>query len=93
MLFRSNDEEKQDSQLAAILADYKPVGRPDRRPPPPRKVVKNWKMDDLLPALNDVSKARDFNRGKMAYEIAQCGVCHKFATTQERLPKLAAVNA
>jgi len=73
------DEEKQDGQLAAILADYKPVARAERRPPAPRKVVKNWKMEDLLPALADVSKGRNFGRGKMAYEVAQCGVCHKFA--------------
>jgi len=75
-----SDEEKHDTLLAAVLENYKPAGRAaDRRQPPPRKVVKNWKMDDLLPALADVSKGRNFARGKMAYEIAQCGVCHKFA--------------
>jgi putative heme-binding domain-containing protein len=77
-----SEEEKQDTQLAAILADFKPpAARAGRNTPPPpaRRVVKNWKMDDLLPALNDVGKGRNFNRGKMAYEIAQCGICHKFA--------------
>jgi putative heme-binding domain-containing protein len=75
-----SDEEKKDAQVAAVLNDYKIAAQASRnRPPPPRRVVKNWKMDDLLPALNDVGKGRNFGRGKMAYEIAQCGVCHKFA--------------
>jgi putative heme-binding domain-containing protein len=74
------DEEKQNPEVAAALAAYQPTAVTSRRAsPPPRKVVKNWKMDDLLPALNDVSKGRNFNRGKMAYDIGQCGVCHKFA--------------
>ncbi|HEV8292243.1 MAG TPA: hypothetical protein VGP94_09980, partial [Tepidisphaeraceae bacterium] len=75
-----SDEEKKDAQVAAVLNDYKIAAQASRnRPPPPRRVVKNWKMEDLLPSLNDVSKGRNFARGKMAYEIAQCGVCHKFA--------------
>jgi putative heme-binding domain-containing protein len=77
-----SDEEKKDAQLAVILADFKPpAARAGRNAPPPpaRRVVKNWKMDDLMPALADVGKGRNFGRGKAAYEIAQCGVCHKFA--------------
>jgi len=75
-----SDEEKQNPEVAAVLAAYQPTAVTSRRGnPPPRKVVKNWKMDDLLPSINDVSKGRNFVRGKAAYAIAQCGVCHKFA--------------
>jgi putative heme-binding domain-containing protein len=74
------DAEKQEPQLAEILAAYKPIerGRPPRANAP-RPVVKNWKMDDLLPALAEVGKGRNFGRGRMAYDVAQCGACHKMA--------------
>jgi len=49
--------------------------------PAPHAFVKNWKMDDLLPALADVSKARNFERGRAAYAVAQCSACHKMAGT------------
>jgi putative heme-binding domain-containing protein len=48
---------------------------------PQRGVVKVWKMDDLLPALADVSKGRNFARGRAAFEVAQCAACHKMADT------------
>ncbi|HEV8605419.1 MAG TPA: hypothetical protein VGQ99_08645 [Tepidisphaeraceae bacterium] len=73
------DAEKQEPELAAVLAAYKPLGKPVRNAPPPRAFVKNWKMDDLLPALADVSKGRNFGRARMAYDVAQCAACHKMA--------------
>src|SRR5258705_1753106 len=36
-------------------------------------------MDDVLPALADVSKGRKFARAKTAYDVAQCAACHKMA--------------
>ncbi len=44
----------------------------------PRQVVKEWKMDDLLPALDRVGKGRNFQRGREAFAIAQCLACHRF---------------
>jgi putative heme-binding domain-containing protein len=66
--------------LQPVLAAYvppgtkaKPTGKPKVRP-----VVKDWKMTDLEPRLAEASKGRDYNRGKEAYEAAQCQLCHKF---------------
>jgi putative heme-binding domain-containing protein len=72
------DEEKQ--SLNEILAAYTPPGdRPRRQQPPkPRAVVKQWKTEELLPALEQVGRGRNFQRGKAAYEAAQCLACHKF---------------
>ncbi|HEX4795386.1 MAG TPA: c-type cytochrome [Humisphaera sp.] len=50
-------------------------------PAPPRRFVKEWKMDDLLPSLADVSKGRNFARGRAAFDAAQCAACHKMADT------------
>jgi putative heme-binding domain-containing protein len=48
---------------------------------PTRGLVKEWKMEDLLPALPEVSKGRNFARGRAAFELAQCAACHKMADT------------
>jgi putative heme-binding domain-containing protein len=36
-------------------------------------------MADLLPDMDSVGKARNFDRGKQAFEEAQCLACHRFA--------------
>lgn len=71
------DEERK--SLREVLAAYTPPAeRERRRPAPPRKMVKNWTLNDALPMLANVGKGRDFNKGKAAYEAAQCLACHKF---------------
>jgi putative heme-binding domain-containing protein len=45
---------------------------------PPRQFVKNWQMADLVPALEQADKGRNFERGKAAFEAAQCAKCHRF---------------
>ena len=35
-------------------------------------------MDDIIPSLGHVKKGRDFEQGRLAYEAAQCGACHRF---------------
>lgn len=35
-------------------------------------------MDDIMPSLNNVKKGRNFEQGRLAYEAAQCGACHRF---------------
>lgn len=35
-------------------------------------------MEDLVPALDEVGKNRNFERGKEVFESAQCILCHKF---------------
>ncbi len=46
----------------------------------PRPVVKEWKMDDILPKLDDVNKGRSFKKGQEAYLVGQCIKCHRLGT-------------
>jgi putative heme-binding domain-containing protein len=49
--------------------------------PPPsagRKFVREWKMEDLLPDMEEVSAGRSFAGGRQALHDAQCLVCHRF---------------
>lgn len=43
-----------------------------------RPFVKEWKMDDLVSALNEVTQGRSFENGKAAFADAQCLQCHRF---------------
>jgi len=47
---------------------------------PPAKFVKEWKMEELLPALSEVAKGRSFENGRKAFRQAQCVACHRFAS-------------
>ncbi len=46
-----------------------------------RQFVKLWTVADLAPALSQVSKNRDFARGKRLFGEAMCAQCHLFAGT------------
>jgi putative heme-binding domain-containing protein len=44
-----------------------------------RPVVKNYKMDDLVPKLESaLAGGRDFENGKKAFALASCFGCHRF---------------
>jgi putative heme-binding domain-containing protein len=43
-----------------------------------RQFVHNWQMTDLEPLLGQVDKGRSFDKGKAAYQAAQCYKCHRF---------------
>ena len=62
-------------QLASLIAGPQVVKVPEAKP---RSFVKEWKMEELLPSLNEVAKNRNFARGRQAYLDAQCMACHKF---------------
>jgi len=82
--------------LNDVIAAYTPPqDRERRRPPAPRQVVKNWKMDDALPLLAQVGKGRNFERGRRAYEAAQCLACHKMGNegTGAGGPDLTAISS
>ncbi len=64
--------------LADVLAAYVPPGLKPKAPMKKRPLVKEWKVEDLLPSLDQVAKDRSFDRGKEVYEAAQCAQCHKF---------------
>lgn len=44
-----------------------------------RQFVHNWQMEDLLPLADQVESGRSFEKGRAAYEAAQCYKCHRFA--------------
>ena len=50
------------------------------QPKPEREFVKEWTMAELVPALADASKGRNYQRGREAFAVAQCLACHKFGT-------------
>jgi putative heme-binding domain-containing protein len=43
-----------------------------------RKLVKEWTTADLQPLLDQVSKGRNFGRGKEIFYQAQCSACHRY---------------
>ncbi len=45
----------------------------------PRKVVKQWTVDELEAAMKDVKAKPDFARGRELFAVAQCFKCHRFA--------------
>jgi putative heme-binding domain-containing protein len=46
--------------------------------PVDRHFVKEWKMSDFLPALEQANTGRSFQNGKKAFEDSQCLACHRF---------------
>jgi uncharacterized repeat protein (TIGR03806 family) len=47
--------------------------------PPQRKFVKEWAMDDLAPALNQITHGRSYEAGARAFKELGCLQCHRFA--------------
>jgi putative heme-binding domain-containing protein len=61
---------------------------------PPRKFVKDWQMQDLLPDLAKAKSLRSYAKGKAAYAEAQCIQCHRFGNSGGSVgPELAAVSS
>ena len=46
--------------------------------PTPRKFVKHWTVDHLLPHLEEVGRDRSFKRGEALFHEATCSACHRF---------------
>jgi putative heme-binding domain-containing protein len=69
-----SDEER--SELAALIAAQSAAQTAAKTRT--YKFVKEWTMADLAPALDQVSKGRNFERGKEAFVAAQCLACHRF---------------
>lgn len=72
---------EEQTTLAGVLAAYIPPGAAPAKPKKPAKarvLVREWKMADLEPAMDQVSKGRNFEHGKEIFEAAQCLACHRF---------------
>ncbi len=46
----------------------------------PRQFVRNWQMSDLTPVISKATSGRNFEKGKLAFEAAQCAKCHRFGS-------------
>ncbi len=67
------------------------------QPPNPiltRSEFKEWTMEELEPALSEVKKGRNYEQGRLAYEAAQCGACHRFGNEGGSVgPDLTAISS
>jgi putative heme-binding domain-containing protein len=45
---------------------------------PQQQFVRDWKMEDLLPALDQVNRGRSFDSGRAAFHATGCSQCHRF---------------
>jgi uncharacterized repeat protein (TIGR03806 family) len=46
---------------------------------PEQKFVRDWKMEDLLPSLDQINRGRSFESGRTAFRQTGCSQCHRFA--------------
>ncbi|MEQ1858359.1 MAG: heme-binding protein [Chthoniobacteraceae bacterium] len=60
----------------------------------PQVLVRDWKLEDLAPALDRVGRGRSFDAGKQAFAGAQCVLCHRIGLTGSLVgPDLTAVSS
>lgn len=58
----------------------------------PRAFVREWTTADILPFLDQVSRGRDFQRGRRAFIDTQCYACHRLGNTGAGIgPELSAI--
>ena len=59
-----------------------------------RSFVREWKMEDILPALEEVGHGRSYANGRAAFSASQCVTCHRFGNEGGSVgPDLTAVAA
>ncbi len=81
--------DKERVELADLIADKTNVTAVVDAP---HKFVKDWKMEDLLPSLEQLKRGRSFKSGEAAFRIAQCVQCHRFGNAGGAVgPELTAV--
>ncbi|MCA9057806.1 MAG: c-type cytochrome, partial [Planctomycetaceae bacterium] len=44
----------------------------------PRRFVREWKMDELVPLIESGLQGRDFDHGRKMFAAASCFACHRF---------------
>ena len=87
----SADDQK---QFADVIDAFK--GVETRRPvkQKARVFLRNWTMEEIEPMYPQISHGRNFERGKLIYEEAQCLACHKFGNEGGAIgPDLTAVSS
>ena len=68
-------EAKKESLGELLVA--KPVGEVSTLPP--RKFVKKWTVDELLPIVEQGLSGRDYQRGRRLFTQGACFKCHRFS--------------
>lgn len=66
----------EEAELAGAIAGKKPEVKVATAPV--RAFVKEWHTSDIADSLDQVSKGRNFRRGKEAFMAVQCQACHRF---------------
>ncbi len=80
------------TELADVISEKKPDAT--NAPAVARKFVKAWTMADLQPVLDQVSKGRNFTRGREVFTAAQCAQCHRFSNAGGAVgPELTAISS
>jgi len=84
-----SDDEK--TALAALIVEHtNEVAKAEVK----RNFVKDWKMEDVQPALEQVAKSRSFVKGKEVFTAAQCIQCHRFGSEGGAVgPELTAISS
>jgi putative heme-binding domain-containing protein len=62
-----------DERAVALFRDW------IREMKPEQPFVRDWKMEDLLPSLEQIQHGRSFESGQTAFRQAGCSQCHRFA--------------
>lgn len=79
------------TELEPFITDKKPE---EAKPVVEHKFVKDWKMADLQPLLDQVATGRSFSKGREAFAAAQCVQCHRFGNQGGAVgPELTAVSS
>lgn len=63
-------------ELQPVLAVKK---APEEAAAKPRPLVKQWKLDELAPIVENGLSKRNFDRGRLLFGEAKCFGCHRFA--------------
>ena len=91
---RQNVPPDEMASLSDVINAFVPVSRTPKKTVQPRKLVKEWTMEDLEPSLPEVSHGRKFRTGKTVFEEAQCISCHKFGNEGGAVgPDLTAISS
>ncbi len=61
-----------DERAVKLMRDWISQLKPDK------PIVQNWRMQDLLPALDGVNAGRSLEKGKAAFRETGCAQCHRF---------------
>ena len=66
-----------DKESLASVLNQKPVDKDPYAELKARAVVKQWKLEDLLPIADSELAGRDLENGKRMFSTAQCYKCHR----------------